>query len=172
MAPKNPKAPPSTPPQPKPSQAPEIQPLGQPKQFDPNAKPKFIREKKSGRTWRKWEPGMPSPNPSGRPPLSREMKILKYECLETAVELMHFKLHDPEYVNRLSPTEFVEFINTVFDRCGLPRVTQNNLAGPGGKPLSSQSSINFGKFSPEKQDALLALLDAKLAGNDGKSNPK
>ncbi len=72
---------------------------------------------------RAFKPGV-SGNPGGRPKLTEEQKEFRESALSKAVEIMHNKVHDAAYIESLRPQELHGFLELVFDRCGLPRVTK------------------------------------------------
>lgn len=83
-------------------------------------------KKKAPRT--AWKPGH-SGNPSGRPKLPAEIKALKDASLQQAVILLHKKLYSKTFANYAKPADLIKFIETAFDRFGLPKVTKNEMEG-------------------------------------------
>lgn len=75
-----------------------------------------------------WKPGH-SGNPGGRPKLPAEIKALKDASLQRAVILLHDKLHNKMFVKKVKPADLIKFIETAFDRFGLPKVTKNEMEG-------------------------------------------
>jgi hypothetical protein len=76
-----------------------------------------------------------SGNPEGRPRLPAELKEIKEASLQRAVEILHEKIYDEDYLKDLTPSDLIKFIETAFDRFGLPKVTKNEMTGEGGTPL-------------------------------------
>ncbi len=76
-----------------------------------------------------------SGNPSGRPKLPEEIKLMKDASLRKAIEILHLKIHDEKYIDALSASDLIKFIETAFDRFGLPKVTKQELTGGDGEPL-------------------------------------
>lgn len=76
-----------------------------------------------------------SGNPEGRPRLSDEIKEMKEASLQRAVEILHEKIYDENYINELNAGDLIKFLETAFDRFGLPKVTKNELTGDEGTPL-------------------------------------
>lgn len=62
---------------------------------------------------------------------------MKYEILETAIRILHERIHDESYLKRLKPLELNKFLETAFDRCGLPKVTKSEVSGPDGEAIRS-----------------------------------
>lgn len=69
---------------------------------------------------------------------------MRYETLHKAVGIMHEKAHDSRYIAKLRPGELVEFLTLIFDRCGLPRVAQTNLAGEDGDSKMVKFTLSLG----------------------------
>jgi hypothetical protein len=76
-----------------------------------------------------------SGNPGGRPKLPEEIKKLKEATLEQAIKILHNKITDKTYISDLKPMELIGFLELAFDRLGLPKISQSNLAGNSGEPL-------------------------------------
>ena len=76
-----------------------------------------------------------SGNPSGRPKLPAELKLMKEASLSKAIEILHSKIHNKKYIARLHPVDLIRFVETAFDRFGLPKVTKQELTGEDGAPL-------------------------------------
>lgn len=79
-------------------------------------------------------PGM-SGNPGGRPKLPEEIRAMKDSALQKAITILHDKVNDPEYMGNLKPDELIRFMETTFDRFGLPKVTKNEMTGADNSPL-------------------------------------
>jgi hypothetical protein len=62
-----------------------------------------------------------SGNPSGRPKLSPELIEMRNKTLYKAVELLHEKIHDQKYLDKLHASELLRMIEIVFDRFGIPK---------------------------------------------------
>jgi hypothetical protein len=62
-------------------------------------------------------------NPGGRKQLTEEQKEMKNAALGKAIEIMCDRINDVEYVGKLKPIELNYFLTLIFDRCGLPKVT-------------------------------------------------
>lgn len=71
----------------------------------------------------KWQPGQ-SGNPGGRKKLPEEIMAIKHDTLQRAIEILHEKINDPEYMEARNATELVRLLETAFDRFGLPKVTK------------------------------------------------
>lgn len=76
-----------------------------------------------GRPFKKGESG----NPSGRPKLPEEVRIMKDEALQKAIELFHSRVTDEVFMSDLEPAEFLRFMEVAYDRFGLPKTTKNQL---------------------------------------------
>lgn len=76
-------------------------------------------------------------NPNGRPKLPEELKGLRTKTLSKAVQILHKKIHDKVYIASLKPADLIHLLEVAFDRCGLPKVTKNELTGSDGKPLAA-----------------------------------
>lgn len=72
-----------------------------------------------------------SGNPSGRKALPEELKAMRDASLSKAIEIMHAKVHDENYVENLKPHELTGLLEVVFDRCGLPKVLQADVEHKG-----------------------------------------
>lgn len=87
------------------------------------------RQKESG-----FRPGL-SGNPLGRPRVSDDLRQMRRSSLERAVTLMHKRIHDEAYIDSLKPMEFISMLEVVFDRCGLPKVTREEVEVEAGSEL-------------------------------------
>jgi hypothetical protein len=76
-----------------------------------------------------------SGNPTGRPKLPIELTRMKNRSLAQAIEILDKKIHDKAYIKELSPGDLVRFLELVYDRFGLPKVTTNQLTGADGESL-------------------------------------
>lgn len=81
------------------------------------------RPKKGKPNSTSFKPGCPT-NPRGRPKLPEDIKIMKHGSLSAAVKIMYVKINDTRYIAKLRPGELVDLLALVFDRCGLPKVSQ------------------------------------------------
>ena len=82
-----------------------------------------------------------SGNPIGRPALPPEVKALLYEPLAVAVRIMNEKVNDQKYMGKLRPGELQGMLSLVFDRCGLPKLTQAEISGKDGMAISFTLSM-------------------------------
>lgn len=88
------------------------------------------------------------PNPGGRPALSPEQRKMKYEAMSEALVEMHTLIHNKEYLRSLKPSEKIDLLTLICDRCGLPRTTRNEF--------ECDDIINkFSNFSTEQLQELL-----------------
>jgi hypothetical protein len=99
---------------------------------------------------------------NGRPKLSEEQKRMKYEALNKAVEIMHKKINDIDYIEGLKPGELQDMLELVFDRCGLPKVQKNEITGEDGGPVKTEAT-NYTKMITERARKLLE--DGTHTGN-------
>lgn len=93
----------------------------------------------------RFQPGV-SGNKFGRPKLSPELREMREAALSKAVRILHAKIHDARYMAKLRPLELLALLSMAFDRCGLPKVAHNELAGPDGEALTVQI-ISYGTKS-------------------------
>jgi hypothetical protein len=92
-----------------------------------------IEEEKVRKPWL-WTKGQ-SGNPGGRPKLPEEIKQLKKESLEKAIEILYGLVNSDEYMARQKTDDKIKLLETVFDRFGLPKVTKTELTGDESGPL-------------------------------------
>lgn len=78
-----------------------------------------------GRPFKKGESG----NPAGRPKLAEDVRIMKDEALQKAIELFHSRVMDEDFMSDLEPAAFLRFMEIAYDRFGLPRITKNEHLG-------------------------------------------
>ena len=76
-----------------------------------------------------------SGNPSGRPKIPEEIKAMKNQSLQKAIMILHEKINDPKYVDKLFPSELMRFMEVICDRFGLPKVTKSEVTGEDGGPV-------------------------------------
>ncbi len=76
-----------------------------------------------GRPFKRGESG----NPSGRPKLPEDVRVMKDEALQKAIELFHSRVMDEGFMSDLDPAEFLRFMEVAYDRFGLPKTTKNQL---------------------------------------------
>ncbi len=106
-----------------------------------------------------FKPGQ-SGNPTGRPKLPEEIKKAKAEVLSVAVAILREKIADKEYIESLRAADLLNLLTLAFDRCGLPRLSQNELTGLDGSPLvPPEARIDFSKFAPEMLRKLIEATD-------------
>jgi len=67
--------------------------------------------------------------------LPEDIKRLRSETLAASIVILHAMIHDAKYLGKLRPPELTHLLEVAFDRCGLPRVTQNEVTGADGAPL-------------------------------------
>lgn len=78
-----------------------------------------------------WFNGTPGP---GRPLLPEEIKKLKTEALQAAIVRMHEIMTKGE-VYRMARKDEVKYLETAFDRFGLPKVVKEEISGPDNGPI-------------------------------------
>ena len=84
-----------------------------------------------GRPFKRGESG----NPSGRPKLPEEVRIMKDEALQKAIELFHSRVTDEVFMSDLEPAEFLRFMEVAYDRFGLPKTTRTKSELSGSMSL-------------------------------------
>jgi len=72
---------------------------------------------------------------------------MKTEILQRAIEIMHEKIMDEKFMNSLKPSELDKFLETGYDRFGLPKVTVQELNGKDGTPLTIKL-VKYGTDNP------------------------
>lgn len=97
----------------------------------------------------RFRPGV-SGNIYGRPKLSPELGEMRGAALSKAVRILHAKIHDVKYIAKLRPSELVALLSLAFDRCGLPKVAHNEIAGPDGEALTVRI-ITYGTKSHQRE---------------------
>lgn len=88
----------------------------------------------------RWTTGV-SGNPSGRPKLPAEIALIKRLALEKAITLLADIVHDEDYLKAIKPSESQKFLETAFDRFGLPKVTRAELTGKDGAPIRTHTDL-------------------------------
>ena len=73
-----------------------------------------------------WVKGQ-SGNPKGGPKNPEEIRKLKTEALNNAIEYLCGLLRDREYLKKLHPSDLYRLFEVAFDRFGLPKVTQSQI---------------------------------------------
>jgi hypothetical protein len=84
-----------------------------------------------------------SGNEKGRPKLPKEIHEIKKEALEKAIQILHEKIMDDTYMNKLDGHLMIKFMETTFDRFGLPKVTKQEMTGKDGEPLDNKLIVEF-----------------------------
>ena len=76
--------------------------------------------------------------------MTPEVRAMKEQTLDKAVRIMHNKVNDRGYIAKLKPRELTDFLALIFDRCGLPKVTQAELTGENGEPMITRFTLSLG----------------------------
>jgi hypothetical protein len=76
-----------------------------------------------------------SGNPNGRPKVPPNIRALKEEALARAIQLLHEEVMDPDFRSKLKAQYRNMFLETTFDRFGLPKVTKAQITGDDDGPI-------------------------------------
>lgn len=94
-----------------------------------------------------------SGNPEGRPRLPDEIREMKEASLQRAIEVLHEKIYNEEYIAGLTPCDLIRFLEAAFDRFGLPKVTKQELTGADGAPLPAPAIIFQDKENSQPENS-------------------
>lgn len=121
---------------------------------------KFLAEAK--KHW--WQPGQ-SGNPTGPRKLPEEIKRLKTDSLQRAIEILHGLVSDDTYTRTLSPDQLFRMMEIIYDRFGLPKVTRSEMSGPDGQPIETNSHSELSELGKQKLENLIDRLNELKKSN-------
>lgn len=78
-------------------------------------------------------------NPNGRPRLPEEIKHMKEDALEKAIVFFHSRISDPVFMSKIKPFEALAFLDSAFDRLGLPKSSKTELSGKVSTGISQEA---------------------------------